>query len=479
MEHPHSESIVFAKSAKRARDSTTDDDTNDKQIEKKQKLNTPNTQDPLKLADINNDCLRSIFEYLSVHDLIDVAEANGQFTFAAAEAFSRCHRTKGIEMVATDEAKRCNMLFIRLTGDTSAIALEHFGARMLTIAANLDGYEHSDGEQHIRFDALVVRHCSDSVRTLEIHRCKGMHFQMIDKPFTKVTHLIVNGSVLGEKVCALREWFPNVVRLALFQVNLWRNKSIEAHFDHLTSLQIFNDLRAIHSIPTQTICNVLSLNRQLRLLQLYCDYDNALLVTIAKHLTQLESLELWTPYDRFEGFAGRKVAFVAVKTFILHALPHAQIVYNMPFDLKKVEALKLYGFDQHHPLIADLIKSGEQLRAITLFPFNTRVTMVMLPPYNWHVAMVSLMRWPRAHVDYLKMALRTRNNLVELELLVDEYEDDDLVRFLADCKLLRNVRLNKCIYLPGLDIARFRNDWTIAARHAIQMNFKQLCINRK
>lgn len=217
--------VCYFNNAKRVRDEVND--TIDPQIDKKRKIeqidgqhndgiksatttddgdDVASNKDPLELDAINNDCLRHIFEFLTLHDLINVAETSERFVFPAAEAFSRCFRKKKVEVMATSEPilKFMRLGFLRIDGDTAMTGLHYFGARMSTISANFDAFESIEDKCRHSIDEVILENCTDSLSTFDIHFCIESHFKTINKPFTKVKNLMLNGCILGEKFAQLR-----------------------------------------------------------------------------------------------------------------------------------------------------------------------------------------------------------------------------------------------------------------------------------
>lgn len=422
------------------------------QTEKKQKIDDGEqssedneTDDPLKLDDLNNHCLRHIFEFLSIHDLIKVAQSAGQLGFASAEAFSRRYRQLRFEVTVASDAKYPWSLFgsTHMNGAEAMAALEHFGARMLTLAANFSAHQLVEPAQRQAIDAAILNKCSNSLQTFEIHFCTESHFEMIEKPFAKVEKLVVNGCTLGVKFAKLNKWFPNLVDLKLSGVKSLQPIEIETHFEHLTTLHIANDEDAI--IPEHMIRKMLQLNRQLKSLKLCCDYGAEALVTIKDSLVVLESLELWIPKDCFASYnSEQKISLSALKTFSLRATRETADVMRMPFVLANVSELHLHGFNQYHPLISELIASGDQLKTIKMIPLGTQ---------QWH----SLNDY-----EAFKRALLTRHQLNQLELSVDGFVGDDLVRFIGQCKHVNELRLMTTYNSVLKSLSLSKDDWVMS-----------------
>lgn len=453
--------------AKRVREETPFDAADQMPIEKKRKFgqmdneendiqvndaaavaaaDDDNTEDDdsLKLDGLNNDCLRHIFEYLTLPELIDVAETSGRFVFPAAEAFSRCHSWQKFLVAATSKP----MLVFesqRLQGAAMMSALNHFGARMKTISAYFNEYDMIEFGHPDPIDVVMLKQCTDSLADFQMNYCMESHFQSVIKPFTNVKKLTLDRCTLGVKFSQLSQWFPNVAVLKLLYVWLPPSIVLQATFKNLTHLSVTNH-GSYDDISPQAIHQMLRLNRRLKSLQLKCNYDVEMLRTIADELRELEVLELSTPRDAFASFhTDQKFTFEMVQIFTLHAPKRKDYVMNMPFSLKNVQELRLYGFNQFHSLMVALISSGDLLNTITL-----------LPP-----------RWLLSTADEispngLARALRTRHHLSELELCSDEFRGDDLEQMIDACKQLQRLRLvSSSSGIIPIDTEGLEHDWIV------------------
>lgn len=178
--------------------------------------------------------------------------------------------------------------------------------------------------------------------------------------------------------------FPNIVELELIQVEFTHPKSFESHFDQLKSLVIRHNEDLIES---STINEMLRLNRQvifsftfrfippcsirsifilllshiinifisfqsielisyknwfnfstfdifqLETLVLQIELDFEFVQSIGEHLTELETLEVWAPIDRFYSFGDDKICFENVKNFTLNTqFEWGEFLVNVPFE---------------------------------------------------------------------------------------------------------------------------------------------------
>lgn len=417
---------------------------------------------PLQLNTINTHCMQHIFEYLSLHDQIKMAELDGKFVFGAAEAFSRRYRVHRIEVYLSVYNNYSTMFYsrnLRIHGTVAMAGLQHFGARMLTLSANFCGFRSCKPEERYPIDLAILKNCSASLKTLQITACVETHFEMIEKPFKKIEKLTVNDSTLGTAFGQLNKWFPNVINLTLSLVKFVQPSTIETRFEHLTTLNIMNDQDA--QMSEQTICKLLRFNVQLKSLKLQSNFGTDTLLAMAKSLQSLESLELWMPTDRFASYtAEQKVSWKMLKKFILHSSSKLAVFDKMPFVLENVNELRLYGFYQYHPFIAELIASGESLKTLIMVPTK---------PYT--------LPFPATHdYDALQHAISTRQHLNELELCVDEFIGDDLMWFIDKCKNLNVVRMLTSNYSSFSPTSQLRTDRWLVLEPGVKMSYIDLGI---
>lgn len=439
-----------------ADDNTKDDDDND---------------DSLKLDGLNNDCLRHIFEYLTLPQLINVAETSGRFVFPAAEAFSRRYGWQKVIVCATTENPILVADLERLDGTVVLTALNQFGARMKTISAYFHDFEKMIDNP---IEVLLLKKFTDSLVDFEMHYCSESHFQSIIKPFPNVKNLTLEACTVGANFFQLNRWFPNLTALKL-TANWWSPSIVlQTKFEHLTHLSVIND-GFRNDLSPQAIHPMLRLNPQLKSLQLQCNYGFEMLQTITE-LNQLEMLELSTPQDGFGSFeADQKFAFPGVKIFTLYAPKLANCVVKMPFSLKNVQELRLYGFNQFHSQVGALISSGDLLNTISMLSFQR----------------------PRStadpnHPNALACALRTRRHLSELQLCSDEFEGDDLAQMIGACEKLQRLRLVSLQGIP-FNVTGLEHDWVVCGHEtksfSVNMgdddsfigckSFDQMCMQRK
>lgn len=402
MEHlPTKSSVKMQKAEKRTQEEATDAECNPK----KQKVDAI----PLRLVDINDDCLQMIFEFLNLDDLVNVAEANESFIPAAVAVFSRFHRNK--EFKASLFLKPELMIDdISLQEDAAAAFFRHFGHRLLQLSIHFY-YQHST-----TFEKMILQYCTDSLTKLHLYIPDGNNFNAIRKPFTMVEKLHMSHGLLGKQLSQISIWFPNLTTLELVSVNLFQLETIDLKLPRLKHLLI-----ALTNLSQSTICKILRANQQLESLVLRCDYDVHLLQTISRHLPQLEELGLWPPTDGFQSFGDQKFCFDHLKKFTLCCLWRS--IENISFTFTNLHELNLIGFDRFDEQISDFAKKFKSINKLSLASFYAVDDNNLLD-------------------KDLNSIVKSLPNLTELELSANLFTADYIVQFLFKCDgNLKTVRL--------------------------------------
>lgn len=426
----------MTKCVKRGREQNCDCD--DEDDNKKTKV----VSGPLLLVDIKDVCQERIFELLGLEDLVNVAEADDRLIKAAVEVFSRCHRDKKMEVIVSSTSNiRPN--YFQLRHDIAVACIRHFGHLMTTLSINF----YSQGlhaPREIDIEEVISKHCTNSLVNLDVGFGSLNDFETMCKPFAMVENLAIFGCCLGPKLSQISIWFPNLVSLTLRRVEFFGLEFIEMKLTQLKTLVIYDE---DGEMTQQIILEMLRFNPQLESLSLHCDYDIHFLRSISRYLPQLEKLELWPPKDRFQSFDNQTVSFEMVTTLTLNALPGTDAVVNMPLVFPNLQRLKLYGFDQFNRLILDFINRCEHVSKVLLIPLASRYSKV--------------------HVSDFRTALETRPLLTELEFCAEQFEEDEIVNFLSECKCLKRAQL-LFMQLPSwLNLSVFEADWNLSGERIL------------
>lgn len=416
---------LVAKAEKRALDANS----NEIQAQKKPKI----VENPLKLVDINDDCLQAIFEHLDLESLVNIAETDDHFTTAAKSVFSRRYRNKKYVMSTFLIGKSD---YIAIEKSFAALLFRHFGEFISDLLVDCLSQHDKTSEKSI------LLYCSSFLVNLDLVYTTTNCFKTIEKPFEKVEKLAIVRGMLNQKMSQLNVWFPNLTSLELFNVKFLEPQTVEVHLPALKQLMIHNDQMTLQQ---STIVELLRLNPQVEVLRWrQLTYDASLVRSISECLPLLEELELWSPEDRFSSFGNQKICFETVKKFTLNTFYHrAEFVENMPFRFKALRELILDGFNQFQDDLLNFVIENHDLTKLCLTPFIGDFDDLTLE--DLHKIVDSLPK------------------LVDLEFCGDLFSKHELIPFLTDSKMLQKVRL-LFIDLPLCPHfrAELKTDWNIA-----------------
>lgn len=377
----------------------------DIKITKKRKLDA----DLLKLVDINNDCLESIFELLDIGDLINVAEADDRFIQAAQSVFSRCHRKKSVTSY-NDSMSHIYNDYINVEIDSIAACLCHFGHLISSLSIDFNFEHRTDIERAIQ------KYCKEPLTTLNLKFCHERQFETLNKPFVNVQNLRIDYSAINSDLSQLSRWFPNLASLELYYVQLPRSEFVEVHFSHLERLTIYSSLPLY-----ETLSKMIHLNPQLKSLALYCYYSQQLMESISTQLVELQELALWTPMDGFRRFDGQSFQFTSVTKFTLYGYRPTSPIHCVPFEFSQLQELNLIDFNVYHPHILKFVDDHSSANILRL---------------------VSSIHWTD-DLTYgdLERIIRQMPNLIEIEFSAIFFNELQLLQLLSEAESLKNAHL--------------------------------------
>lgn len=339
-----------AESAPTALKRACDENGNDIPISKKSK-----NDDPLKLDDINNDCLALIFAYLDLEDLVNVAETSSCFIPSVQSVFLQKHRNK-----------KCALSPFGWTSDSIVITKSfavpffcHFGQYVSDLLIDCMS-EYSE-----EVEEAVLTHCSSSLVNLDLAYLSTDCFNTISEPFESIETLKLSYGILSQKMSAVNTWFPNLTSLELLNVKLIDPTCLENNFHSLKVLLIYN---GESTLPQSVIEGMLRLNPQVKILSCrQIEYDISLIRAISERLPLLEVLELWTPDDRFWSFRNQQFTFENVKKFTLYSFYNGPYsIECMPFHFGKLETLTLDVFNHYQDHLLDFVMQNKDLTKLSL-----------------------------------------------------------------------------------------------------------------
>lgn len=384
-----------------------DENGNEVSMSKKSK----NDVVPLKLDDLNDDCLGSIFAYLDPKDLVNAARTNSCFIPSAQSVFAQQYRNKKFVlstfMIGNSGYNTIDKSF--------AVPFFHlFGEYVSELL--VDCLTQHDQ----KVEEAILTHCASSLVSLDLVYTTTNCFKTINKPLESIEKLTIVRGMLSQKLSDVNTWFPNLTSLEMLNIKLVDPTCIEHHFHSLKELMIHNEKK---TLPQSSIIAMLRLNPQVEKMRWrQVEYDVSLVRAISENLPLLEELELWAPEDRFLSFANDKITFENVKKFTLNSFYHrAEFVECVPFQFKKLETLILDGFNEYQDHLVDFVIQNKGLKQLSLSPY--------------------IGDFDDLTIDDIGTILDALPKLVNFEFCADLFSKDEIVPLLNDNKVLKKVRL--------------------------------------
>lgn len=264
--------------------------------------------DEMKITDLDADCLEHIFKYLSIRDLLNVANSRNSFKEGVEHAFtSKYGKREVLFFIEKSKGK----IFEKGKGiivkkfATGLIFLRCFGALISTL--KVSGLRR---KQHREFDRYLNDYCIETLKDLTFFDAPERAIAGLKQPFENVERLCVHCGVLGEKLSDFSKWFPGLQSLKLFRLHsLANSECIEVHLPNLKCLDIDDSHSVFH---LDNVSNCFRLNPQLKTLHISKFGNIASVLRLASELLQLEELIVYRPI-----FVGMKevVHFNNVKRF--------------------------------------------------------------------------------------------------------------------------------------------------------------------
>lgn len=229
-----------------------------------------------KLTDVNDDCLERVFKYLSLEDLLNVAETSKQLKTAVDRAF--IFLFKDIDFRIDFVVYSFDMTdYVHISKIRDAFrSLRLFGNLISNLSLGLCKY---DIYKYVF--PYVSTYCTDSLRKIEIDGVENDFTIYLKRPLLNVETLYFRRCpTLNAN--GLRKYFPNAVWATFYLCKLISPEGV--HFPHL---------QKVYSENVENISTLLEANVQLRDLRLQkCEMRNGW-----TFLERLENVEILIMYD--------------------------------------------------------------------------------------------------------------------------------------------------------------------------------------
>lgn len=358
----------------------------------------------IRLTDVNDDCLERIFLYLSLEDLLNIADTNKELKPAAEITFVR-------------HFKRGQLILWRSTSEIHINKTEQVKVRNPYRLLRCFGHLIPNQKiQHHNMLKYVNQCCSESIIKIEF----GSLCRYMNKPFSKVESVTLSCR-LSWNFNRLPKLFPNVRTFTFHSCSI-EPRYIAVNFPHLRQVNIRNS-ENVHGI--ESYAKMLRFNPQIRHLYLGPFIDDVKLLRTANQFIQfLEHLHLRYTENSYKNFEEKCVNF----TYL--------------------EVLKI---EHYGDITTQIPVSSSCLKAFSFHVYSSEDT------YHLNAGVDILMEFLRKHRFITKLTLSskceemlTTNKLEEIIEAVSSMEEinisliknlsvDDAMKFVNKCKSLKKL----------------------------------------
>lgn len=315
----------------------------------------------LQLIDVNNDCLRAIFNHLNLIDLLNVADTSKRLKQIAEMEFERKYKTNQVHFAhVRPNPNRCVTVngYRIVIGDlkTCLQLLRCFGHIVNEIELNFGNIE---AKFSAEIERCLAEFCSQSLLFLSMFDNKSGHliFDAVEKSFMKIISLHLENCHIGAKT-SLTKLFPNMTNLYLHS-NFYENPAILQ--ENFPFLFIFST----ENLNESNIREILRLNPQLEKLYIHSNYSPELIRYANENLPKLEDLHL---FDLPDGFLCDNLDVIHlnnIKNFTLdtnnsYFAPAMNLVLDsLPFSFGKLKKLCVVNLTLNPKTLHSLAKIND------------------------------------------------------------------------------------------------------------------------
>lgn len=304
-----------------------------------------------KIIDLNIDCIQEIFSYLSVVDLMNVADSNRCLKNAANLSFAQRYGKKSVQLNIVPSYQRQRKRIFRKVSAHSKIYIIDLKSSLQLLRCFSNSIpqlevtdEHSNKlNVHIyKYIFLYInKFCAKSLTDIEFREIpKNNFFDSFKKPFESIKSVEFFGcSLIGNHLKPFNILFPNVQSLTIDFTEMKDFHCIEHHFEKPEKLQITTCM--------ENIDKMIRINSQIKLFATKFICDIKLLQTISKELFYLNRLEIVCDCDELTHYNLSAIVFRMMKKLKLD-FSHSKCTFpKIPLIIEQLEELSIRT---NHPL---------------------------------------------------------------------------------------------------------------------------------
>lgn len=301
-------------------------------------VSSENSDEGMKITDLNPDCLEKILDRLDSHDFLHIALSNKVLQLAAVSSYKRKYGNKKIIADPTNHASiYMHENEIRIAGLKLCLQfIRCFGEHItdLTVCSNsfLNRY--------------IEQYC---IKTLTKISLKYGHFSVnsFRKPFKHVNVVEIAHIDPSKLFICFAFWFPNMHQLEIVRGNISNNRFVELRFPKLEQITL-----SLGTQKTEVYATIMRANPQLKTI-IFSHQDRAMqraLIT-TKHNASILKLQI------FRGCTYRTTHLNDLQRLVrehpllveLDLTKHQLNAEGVIFLIRHLNALKLLRFAVNDP----------------------------------------------------------------------------------------------------------------------------------
>lgn len=242
-----------------------------------------------KITDLDDDCLRHIFEYIDLRALCNVAGSNERLRNAVRLVYVQRFTTKTviIEIYNNFRIKMFNTMSFTETVcwitiqdlKTCLQYLRCFGSLITKLQI---GYYQPNAHHVNLVEQYIHKYCNETLISITfIHKMKFTD-DLFQKPFTNVENVRISHPELNIQLPTIAEWFPNVRTMEL---NAGRVCYLfgGTMFQHLKHLVIKINSRFVNELCMRNIASFVQMNPQLQSFSITASLSTATILHIIRN----------------------------------------------------------------------------------------------------------------------------------------------------------------------------------------------------
>lgn len=201
----------------------------------------PTDPNSKKITHLDDLCLEKIFEYLNFQSLFNVAIANAVLRSSAARVYKRRFGRYIVYITGNPFETDRRPIFVlhKLHIDQLKSVLQFlrcFGEQITALEFDAAYYIKKKYYEHV--NEYINMYCSENLVSITFESVPKIAKEHFPKPFVSVQNVTVKKGSVGRYLPLFDQWFPNMRQLKLIHVNMFQNRLVDLHFQHLERLII-------------------------------------------------------------------------------------------------------------------------------------------------------------------------------------------------------------------------------------------------